>query len=44
MQRRGTWIWRDRGVAFPFSSLAGRIDPKLDANLFVQFRRVVPHR
>jgi hypothetical protein len=39
MQRRGKWIWRDRGVPFLFSSLAGRIDPKLDANLFVQFRR-----
>jgi hypothetical protein len=39
MQRRGKWIWRDRGVPFRFSSLAGRIDPKLDANLFVQFRR-----
>jgi alpha-L-rhamnosidase len=39
MQRRGRWIWRDRGVPFPFSSLVGGIDPKLDANLFVQFRR-----
>ena len=39
MQRRAKWIWRDRGVPFPFSSLVGGIDPKLDANLFVQFRR-----
>ena len=44
MQRRANWIWRDRGVPFPFSSLVGSIDPKLDANLFVQFRRVVAHR
>ena len=40
MQRaEANWIWRDRGVPFPFFSLISRIDPALDANLFVQFRR-----
>jgi len=41
MRRRGAWIWRDRGVARPVSPLVGSIDPKLDANLFVLFRRSV---
>lgn len=41
MQRNAKWIWRDRGVPFPVSSFVGSIDPKLDANLFVQFRRVI---
>jgi hypothetical protein len=39
MRRRGKWIWRDRGVPFPFSTFLADTDPKLDANLFVQFRR-----
>lgn len=39
MHRRGKWIWRDRGVAFPFSTFLANTDPKLDANLFVLFRR-----
>ncbi len=39
MHRRGKWIWRDRGAPFPISTFLANTDPKLDANLFVQFRR-----
>ena len=35
MERHGAWIWRDRGIGF------GVIDPKLDANVYVQFRRTL---
>ncbi|MEX2246579.1 MAG: family 78 glycoside hydrolase catalytic domain [Dehalococcoidia bacterium] len=33
MQRRGEWIWRDRGVPF------GNVDAALDQNAYVDFRR-----
>lgn len=33
MERRGDWIWRGRGISF------GNIEPKVDQNLFVCFRR-----
>ncbi len=35
MERRGAWIWRDRGIGF------GTVDEKLDANVYVQFRRTL---
>ncbi|MBI2913012.1 MAG: hypothetical protein HYY03_03740 [Chloroflexi bacterium] len=39
MERREHWIWRDRGIPFVALNPFGEIDPKLDMNLFVQFRR-----
>ena len=38
MLRTGQWIWRDRSGESQGASRGG-IDPKVDANLFVQFRR-----
>ena len=39
MERRGNWIWRDRGRAYAGGNRGGVVSTKDDANLFVQFRR-----
>jgi hypothetical protein len=39
MQRRAHWIWRERGAAFAGVNPLAGVDPNIDANLYVHFRR-----